>query len=66
MTDFVGVDEKAGRVYYRSTEASPLERQLYSVRLDGGEKRRITAGAGTHRIVDGSRVQAGFSTFIRT
>jgi dipeptidyl-peptidase-4 len=50
VTDFAGLDEKAGRVYYRSTEASPLERQLYSVRLDGGEKRRITAGAGTHRI----------------
>jgi dipeptidyl-peptidase-4 len=51
VTDFTGLDERAGRVYFRSTEASPLERQLYSVRLDGGEKRRITAGAGTHRIV---------------
>ncbi len=50
VTDFTGMDEKAGRVYYRSTEASPLERQLYSVRLDGGGKRRITAGAGAHRI----------------
>jgi dipeptidyl-peptidase-4 len=51
VTDFAGVDEKAGRAYFRSTEASPLERQLYSVRLDGGDKRRITVGAGTHRIV---------------
>ena len=51
VADFAGVDEKAGRVYFRSTEASPLERQLYSVHLDGGDKRRITAGAGTHRIV---------------
>ncbi len=50
VTDFAGLDEKAGRVYYRSTEASPLERQLYSIQLDGGEKRRITAGTGTHRI----------------
>jgi dipeptidyl-peptidase 4 len=49
-TDIAGLDEKAGRVYFRSTEASPVERQLYSVRLDGGEKRPITAGAGTHRI----------------
>jgi len=50
VTDIAGLDEKAGRAYFRSTEASPLERQLYSVRLDGGETRRITAGAGTHRI----------------
>jgi len=50
VTDFAGLDEKGGRAYYRSSEASPLERQLYSVRMDGGDKRRITAGAGTHRI----------------
>lgn len=45
-----GVDESGGRVYYTSTEASPLERQLYAVNLDGGGKRRITAGAGTHTV----------------
>ena len=50
MTDVAGVDEGAGRVYYRSTEAGPLERQLYSVQWDGAGKRRITTGAGTHRI----------------
>ena len=50
VTEIAGLDEQAGRVYYRSTEASPLERQLYRVQFDGGEKRRITAGAGTHRI----------------
>ncbi len=51
VTDVEGLDEKAGRVYYRSSEASPLERQLYSVQLDGADKRRITAGVGTHRIL---------------
>jgi dipeptidyl-peptidase-4 len=50
VTDIAGVDESAGRVYYRSSEASPLERQLYSVQLDGSGKKRITTGAGTHRI----------------
>jgi dipeptidyl-peptidase-4 len=49
VTDIVGLDN-TGRVYYRSTEASPLERQLYSVQWDGAGKRRITTGAGTHRI----------------
>ena len=44
----VGVDEARQRVFYTSTEASPLERQLYSVAFDGSGKRRLTTGAGTH------------------
>ena len=50
VTDVYGVNENTGRVYFRSTEANPLERQLYSVDLDGTGKRRLTQGAGTHRI----------------
>jgi dipeptidyl-peptidase-4 len=50
VTAIAGVDESGERIYYQSSEASPLERQLYSIRLDGGDKRRLTAGAGTHRI----------------
>ncbi len=45
-----GVNEKAGRVYYTSTEASPIERQLYSVGLDGSGKQRLTTAAGTHAV----------------
>ena len=50
VSDIAGVDEGAGVVYFRSSETSPLERQLYSVHLDGSAKRQITTGAGTHRI----------------
>jgi dipeptidyl-peptidase-4 len=50
VSDIAGVDETGGRAYFRSTEDSPLERQLYSVRLDGTDKRRITKGAGMHRV----------------
>jgi dipeptidyl-peptidase-4 len=50
VTDVYGVDENAGRIYYRSTEGNPLERQLYSIGIDGSGKRRLTQGAGTHRI----------------
>jgi dipeptidyl-peptidase 4 len=45
-----GVDESTGEVFYTSTEQSPLERQLYSVRLDGTHKRRISLESGTHVI----------------
>ena len=45
-----GVDESASEIYYTSTEQSPLERQLYAVRLDGKHRRRISSEPGTHVI----------------
>ncbi len=44
------VDEAAGLVFYSSTETSHMERQLYSVKLDGTDKRRLTQEAGTHNV----------------
>lgn len=44
------LDAKAGRVYFTSTQASPLERQLYVTSFDGGEPRLISQGEGTHSI----------------
>jgi dipeptidyl-peptidase 4 len=38
------------RVFYSSTQESPLERHLYSVALDGSGKTRLTAEAGRHQI----------------
>jgi dipeptidyl-peptidase-4 len=51
VTELLGVDEKINRIYYTSTETSPLRRDLYRVRLDGDAKERLTRGEGTHRIV---------------
>ncbi len=45
-----GVDDTAGRVYYTSDEASPVETHLYSINLNGGDKRLLDPIAGTHRI----------------
>ena len=45
-----GIDEKQKLVYFVATEASPLERHLYSVSLNGGALKRITQPAGTHGI----------------
>ena len=49
-TRIEGSDAKRQTIYYTSTEASPLQRQLYSVRFDGTGKQRITTAEGTHRI----------------
>ncbi len=50
VTEIVGVDEAAARVYYLSKEASPVENQFFSVSLDGRDRRRITNASGTHDI----------------
>ncbi len=48
VTDLVGIDESAGVVYLTATEASPIERQLYRVKLDGSDLSRVTREKGTH------------------
>ncbi|MGD0435492.1 MAG: DPP IV N-terminal domain-containing protein [Bryobacteraceae bacterium] len=50
VTEIAGIDETRGKVYFVSSEASPLERQLYSIRLNGKDRTRISQGAGTHSI----------------
>jgi dipeptidyl-peptidase-4 len=50
VTEVAGVSEETREVYYVSTEQSPIERQLYRVRLDGKQKQRLSGGAGTHNI----------------
>ncbi|TPE42703.1 S9 family peptidase [Pontibacter mangrovi] len=50
VSQFVGYDEKNDRLYYMSTEVSPLERHLYSISSKGKKKNRLTQQAGTHRV----------------
>lgn len=50
VTDLVGVDESQQKVYFISTEASPLDRELYSVKLNGKGRTRISREPGTHDI----------------
>ncbi|GAB3692952.1 S9 family peptidase [Spirosoma flavus] len=44
------IDPKAKKVYFTSTEASPLERQLFVVDTDGKNKRRLTTIPGRHTV----------------
>ncbi|MBC7448940.1 MAG: S9 family peptidase [Hymenobacteraceae bacterium] len=48
VTDFHGVDEARGLVYYAAAETHPRERQLYRIDLSGKNKTRLSQGAGTH------------------
>jgi len=50
LTAPIAVDEKAGWVYFISTEKSPLERQLYRIKLDGSSRQQLSREAGTHNV----------------
>jgi dipeptidyl-peptidase-4 len=45
-----GIDESRGIVYFTAGLNSPIDRDLYSVRLDGTGFRRVTSEAGSHSI----------------
>jgi dipeptidyl-peptidase-4 len=51
VTGVAGVDEAKRRVYYVSSEVSPVERQFYSINLDGSGKMRLSQSAGSHGIL---------------
>ncbi len=46
----VGLDEKRELLYYLSTEDSPMERHLYSIRFNGKQKKKITEQPGVHTV----------------
>jgi dipeptidyl-peptidase-4 len=46
----LGIDPRTDRVFYLSSEAGPLETHLFSVRLNGKDKARLTGEAGWHSI----------------
>jgi dipeptidyl-peptidase-4 len=50
VTRIEGTDVGHKVLYYTSTEASPLQRQLYEVRFDGRGERRLTTDDGRHAI----------------
>lgn len=47
------VDYENNKIYFNSTEESPLERHLYSINFDGTDKQKYTSVAGQHNITMG-------------
>lgn len=50
VSSMVGVDQKGKKIYFISTEASPMERNLYVINMDGKGKKILTAAKGTHSV----------------
>ncbi len=47
----IGIDQVSKKLYYSSSETSPLQRNIYSVGLDGTGKERLTLEDGTNSAV---------------
>ena len=55
-----GVDESSGSVYFSGAERSHIGVDVYRVKLDGSEMKRLSERPGTHR----ARFNPGFSQYI--
>lgn len=49
VKDFLGFDEKNKILYYSSNELSPLRRDIYSIKLNGEGKKRLTLKDGSNK-----------------
>ena len=47
VMDFKGIDEKNNTLYYSSTENGQINRDVYSIKLDGKEKKRLSQKDGS-------------------
>jgi dipeptidyl-peptidase 4 len=61
VINFYGYDEKTKTYYYQSAEASPMERQVYSI-TENGKKKLLSAGHGTNN----ANFSSSFKYFINT
>jgi len=48
VTNYYGFDAKTKRVYYQSTENGSVNRDVYSIKADGSNKKRLTQKSGTN------------------
>ena len=49
VTQFVGIDSDSKMIYYQSAEESPLNRSVYSIKLDGSNKKKLSEKKGSNR-----------------
>lgn len=50
VKEFKGVDENNNTLYFISNEPSPMDKALYSIKLNGTEKRLLSPEKGTSRV----------------
>jgi len=59
---FYGIDEKTKTIFYQSNEESPVTRTVYSIKLDGSGKKKLSARKGTNS----AQFSSGMQYYINT
>ncbi|GAB1855431.1 S9 family peptidase [Flavobacteriaceae bacterium MHTCC 0001] len=62
VTDYYGYNDKTKSIFYQSTENGSIVRDVYSMKLNGRNKKRLTKSEGTNS----ASFSANFSYFINT
>ena len=62
VTAYYGFDEKAGTIYFQSTENGSINRDVYSIKLNGSGKKRLSTQTGTN----GATFSPNFQYFINS
>ncbi|MEP3839112.1 MAG: S9 family peptidase [Algibacter sp.] len=62
VTNYYGYDEKKNTIFYQSVENGSINRDVYSIKLNGRNKNRLTKSEGTNS----AAFSADFSFFINT
>lgn len=62
VTEFYGIDEKNETVFFQADGESPMRRELYTVKLDGKKRKKISGSPGWH----GAQFSSTFDYFINS
>lgn len=62
VTDYYGFDKKKSKIYYQSVENGSTKRDVYSIDLNGKNKKRLTQNNGTNK----ATFSPNFEYFINT
>jgi len=62
VTNYYGFDEKENTIFYQSVENGSINRDVYSIKLNGRNKKRLSKSTGTNN----ASFSADFSLFINT
>ncbi len=61
VTAFYGFDEKTGEIFYQTAQPTPMDRQIFSQKIDGGQPVCLTPEKGTNE----AEFSGDFSFFVK-
>lgn len=63
VTNFFGINEKNKTIYYQSVEDGSINRTVYSIKLNGTAKKRLTNASGTNEAAFSKNLNYFINTF---